>query len=44
MQFVHDIISNLDGAKNRGHKHIDLVKLDLRRPLTRFDSGDYHIN
>ena len=24
VQFVHDIASNLDGAANRGHKHISL--------------------
>ena len=27
VQFVHDIISNMDGAVNRGHKQTDLIKM-----------------
>ena len=29
VQFVHDIISNLDGAVNRGHKQTDLIIMDF---------------
>ena len=29
VQFVHDIISNLDGAVNRGHKQTDLIIIDF---------------
>ena len=29
VQFVHDIISNLDGAMNRGHKQTDLIIMDF---------------
>ena len=29
VQFVHDIISNLDGNVNRGHKQTDLIIMDF---------------
>ena len=29
VKFVHDIISNLDGAVNRGHKQTDLIIMDF---------------
>ena len=29
VHFVHDIISNLDGAVNRGHKQTDLIIMDF---------------
>ena len=29
VQFVHDIMSNLDGAVNRGHKQTDLIIMDF---------------
>ena len=29
VQFVHDIISNLDGAVNHGHKQTDLIIMDF---------------
>ena len=31
VQFVHDIISNLDGAVNRGHKQTDLILRDFAK-------------
>ena len=42
VQFVHDIISNLDGDVNRGHKQIDLIakafdKVPHRRLLHKLD-------
>ena len=33
MQFVHDIISNLDGVMNQGHKQTDLIIMDFRKGL-----------
>ena len=35
MQLVHDIISNLDGAMNRGHKQTDLIILDFTKAFDR---------
>ena len=29
VQFVHDILSNLDGARNHGHKQTDLIIMDF---------------
>ena len=31
VQFVHDIIGNLDGAVNRGHKQTDLIIMDFAK-------------
>ena len=31
VQFVHDIISNLDGAMNRGHKQTYLIIMDFAK-------------
>ena len=31
VQFVHDIISNLDGTMNQGHKQTDLIIMDLAK-------------
>ena len=44
VQFVHDIISNLDGAVNRGHKQTDLIIMDFARPLIRYHTGGYYTN
>ena len=34
-QFVHDIISNLDGAVNRGHKQTDLIIMDFAKAFDK---------
>ena len=34
-QFVHDIISNLDGAVNRGHKQTDLFIIDFAKAFDK---------
>ena len=44
VQFVHDIISNLDSVINRGHKQTDLIIMDSQRPSTRSHTGGYYIN
>ena len=31
VQFVHDIMSNLDGVMNRGHKQPDLIIMDYAK-------------
>ena len=35
VQFVHDIISNLDGAVNRGHKQTDLIIMDFPKAFDK---------
>ena len=35
VQFVHDIISNLDGAVNRGHKHTYLIIMDFAKTFDK---------
>ena len=35
VQFVHDIISNLDGAANRGHKQTDLIIMDFAKAFDK---------
>ena len=35
VQFVHDTISNLDGAVNRGHKQTDLIIMDLAKAFDK---------
>ena len=35
MQFVHDIISNLDGAMNRGNKQTDLIIVDFAKAFDK---------
>ena len=35
VQFVHDIISNLDGAMNREHKQTDLIIMDFARAFDK---------
>ena len=35
VQFVHDIISNLDGAMNRGHKQTDLIIMDFAKAFNK---------
>ena len=35
VQFVHDIISNLDEALNRGHKQTDLTIMDFVKALNK---------
>ena len=33
---MHDIISNLDGAVNRGHKQTDLIIMDFAKAFDKF--------
>ena len=35
VQFVHDIISNLDGVVNRGHKQTDLIIMDFAKAFDK---------
>ena len=35
VQFVHDIISNLDGAMNQGHKQTDLIIMDFAKAFNK---------
>ena len=35
VNFVHDIISNLDGAVNYGHKQTDLVIIDFAKDVDK---------
>ena len=35
VQLVHDIISNLDGAVNRGHKQTDLIIMDFAKAFDK---------
>ena len=35
VQFVHDIISNLDGAVNCGHKQTDLIIMDFTKAFDK---------
>ena len=35
VQFVHDIISNLDGAVNRGHKQTALIIMDFAKAFDK---------
>ena len=35
VQFVHDIISNMDGAVNRGHKKTDLIIMDFAKAFDK---------
>ena len=35
VQFVHDIISNLDGDVNRGHKQTDLIIMDFAKAFDK---------
>ena len=35
MYFVHDIISNLDGAVNCGHKQTDLIIMDFTKAFDK---------
>ena len=35
VQFVHDIISNLDGVMNRGHKQTDLIIMDIAKAFDK---------
>ena len=35
VQFVHDIISNLDGAVNRGHMQTDLIIMDFAKAFDK---------
>ena len=35
VQFVHAIISNLDGAVNRGHKQTDLIIIDFAKAFDK---------
>ena len=35
VQFVHDLINNLDGAVNRGHKQTDLIIMDFAKAFDK---------
>ena len=35
MQFYHDIVENLDGAYNRGHKQTDLIIMDFAKSFDK---------
>ena len=35
VQFYHDIVSNLDGAINRGHKQTDLIIMDFAKAFDK---------
>ena len=35
VQFVHDMISNLDGAMNRGHKQTELITMDFAKAFDK---------
>ena len=35
VQFYHDIVSNLDGAINRGHKQTDLIIMDFAKTFDK---------
>ena len=35
VQFLHNIISNLDGVVNRGHKQTDLIIMDFARAFDK---------
>ena len=41
---MHDIISNLDGAVNRGHKQTDLIIMDFAKAFDRYHTGAYYTN
>ena len=41
-QFVHDIVSNKDGAMFSGQA--DLIIMNLAKHLTRFHTGVYYTN
>ena len=42
VQFVHDIIRNLDGAMNRGHKQTDLIIMDFAKARMLLQKHDYY--
>ena len=44
VQFYHDMVSNLDGARDRGHKQTDHVISFSLRPLTRYHTGGFCTN
>ena len=39
VQFVHNFISNLDGAMNRGHKQTDLIIMDFAKAFDKVPHG-----
>ena len=44
-QFVHDIISNLDGDVSRGHKQTDLIIMDFTKAFDKVphsSNGQWH--
>ena len=43
VQFVHDIISNLDGAVNRGHKQTDLIIMDFAKAFDKVPHRRLHL-
>ena len=42
VQFVHNIISNLDGAVNRGHKQTYLIIMDFAKAFDKDHTGGYY--
>ena len=44
VQFYHDIVSNLDGARDRDQKQTDVIIMDFAKPLTRYHTGGYCTN
>ena len=41
VQFYHDMVSNLDGARDRGQKQTDVIIMDFAKA---FDTGGYCTN
>ena len=35
VQFYHDVVSNLDGAQNRGHKQTDIIVMDFAKAFDK---------
>ena len=35
VQFYHDMVSNLDGALNRGHKQTDVIIMDFTKAFDK---------
>ena len=44
VQFVHNMISNLDGEMNGGHKQTDLIFMDFAKASTRSHTKGYYTN
>ena len=44
VQFYHDMVSNLDGAQDRGQKQTDVIIMDLAKAFDRYHTGGYCTN